>query len=198
MNYSLADRPLQASDLFIAQPTSIGNGVRNDFIGTSCLYAYYFEIQLKCASRRNAETVLRNYMPEDGWDDLSSQNSKLRQDSWNLVWPTDPFINAHCDLEAEGGSEYLLFMSPEVLALLEPDILSQLRTYEPLPLAAGAGGLSRAPHIKSYARIYATAASQSGGAHTVDSQQCSCPEVAWFLLTSACLSRGLEPFALVS
>lgn len=133
-------------------------------------------------------TLLHSYMPDPDWDDRAEQ---LRQDSWYLIWPTADYMQ--CGISDEvGESNHMLFISAEVLALMEPDILAQLRTYEPLAVGGTNAVLAFPPHIKSYARVYRSIATE----HISDSTQsaCLCPSVAWFLLTSACLSKGCPPF----
>lgn len=164
-------------------------------------------------------------MPEPGWGDSSScadsggysllpVSAKLRQDSWRLIWPTLTFINDVCcssemgtDNGEDGGQmeepEHLLFLSPQVLALMEPDILSQLRTYIAGPGSTMCGLQTCPPHNKSYARMLSDRCQEvksagvsdcgdiSSDDETVVTQpRCSCPDLAWFLLTSACLSQG--------
>jgi len=131
--------------------------------------------------------------------------------------------------EARDDDSQLVFLLPKTLALMEPDLQSQMHVYRaypwqrqppaasssPLPLTFHMGedirrsplrrdtfqsqqsmppcatdigntyssDSSRAPpppHIKSYARLL-----RSNG-----DSECTCTNLAWFLLTSACLSKG--------
>lgn len=127
-------------------------------------------------------------MPEAEWDCSSSEEGELRQDHWRLVWPTVAHIDAATPSSDEHQSDFLLFMSPEVLALMEPDILSQLTTYEPSSIMELLGAHDTPPHIKSFSRVYS--AKPEDGTDCKD-KQCACTELAWFLLTSACFSKGV-------
>lgn len=145
-------------------------------------------------------------MPEIEWDDMFYHDSRMRRDFWHLIWPTTEYLNgtlepSTCALETGYISGNMLFLNPEVLALMEPDILSQMRTYESVSVTPP-NILNFPPHIKSYARVFMPRANVDNAnkcEHSDPSdvgkikagQSCQCTEVAWFLLTSACLSRGM-------
>ena len=127
-------------------------------------------------------------MPETEWNFSLEKDIKLRQDHWRLVWPTVGRIDAAMPSSDDRQSDFLLFLSPEVLALMEPDVLSQLTTYEPSTIMDFIGARDTPPHIKSYCRVYDTKYEDS---NCCESIRCTCSEVAWFLLTSACFSKGM-------
>jgi hypothetical protein len=174
-------------------------------------------------------------MPEAEWDSPSaSQYDKTRHDYWRLIWPTQNFINHDClravkdkdnvaDGRYEGSddgaapeSEFKLFLSPSILALMEPDILSQMRTYKPGPVSEGCWLQACPPHVKTYTRLLPRGASRGASAQCVGrpvqsdeaadatdypdqehklidkpEAECTCTSLAWLLLTSACLSQGM-------
>eukprot|EP01041_Mallomonas_annulata_P012585 gene12585-26502_t len=124
----------------------------------------------------------------------------------------------------------LLFLSPRVLAEMEPDIHSQMWTLQPSSFSG-----SRSPHHKTYARVMHRHRHHSERRHQHQHQhhhqhqhgistdsltnitnvyrrygsmvtshdcngfdrescdaQCTCIDLAWLLLTSACLSKGAQ------
>lgn len=135
----------------------------------------------------------------------------------------------------------LVFLLPRTLAMMEPDLQSQLHVYKaypwnsfPLPqfrqetcvtsiasvsnevsfninsthqhnvsqlqdhsvISPAATKASHTipppPHIKSYARVLLSSDSTSRAANESksESSKCTCYDLMWFLLTSACLSKG--------
>lgn len=189
-----------------------------------------------------------------------SQTEGRRMDALRLLWPEAPFMllseesihvdsrrtRHNCDpddtdsdnerdgkkrgTEAHDDDNQLVFLLPKTLALMEPDLQSQMHVYRAYPWMhqlppvtsssssprlkmhgndthsplCQATPLSRQivpsgvaqvdntapsecsrppppPHIKSYARLL-----RSNG-----DSECTCSDLAWFLLTSACLSKGL-------
>ena len=136
------------------------------------------------------------------------------------------YINDTCVTESNDTAEiaedvmetdYLLFLSPQILALMEPDILSQLRTYKPSPITARCGVQKCPPHNKSYLRVLSrdhgfntTGISNNNNNNNIndvallfqptvtesldEKSNCKCTDLAWFLLTSACLSQGTNQY----
>lgn len=163
-----------ARDTLFLQPTSIGAGVNHAYLSR----------------------LLSHLLPEAYWDDLNNGGS--RQEMYHLVWPSEALISSlhHCvsndeeeeqyDSEEEDedgtGGNGPLFLSPEVLATLEPDVHAQMRCYAPLPRTPAV-----APHLKTYLRLNNSASSSSKSSF---SRSCSCAPVHWLALTSACLSLG--------
>lgn len=150
-------------------------------------------------------------MPEAIWEE-PHLSSCIRQDNWRLIWPTKSYIFDCCEKknirlneidtdtlsrfdsvrlpERDAEMDFRLFMTPEILALMEPDILCQMRTYEPSSISMKCGTSLCPPHVKSYARVYESSCDKRIEAETEPTSNCTCIELAWFLLTSACLSKG--------
>lgn len=80
------------------------------------------------------------------------------------------------------------FMHSQTLALMEPDILQQMRTYVPNGVAKALGQEGVSPHIKSYTRVYSSPYDTAAISSLVSN--CTCTPLAWCLMTSACLSKG--------
>jgi len=162
-NSILLPRPLDAKDIFIAQPTSIGAKLKKLFI----------------------ESFLDHYMPENhvvNWDP-----------QWRLVWPTMDFEQIHLASSSTSfltsPSRVLLFLNPASFDNMEEGIKSKFTTFVPnrapkiQPITSVMG-----PHTKLYMRLMG----QPIVAMSPSSDACSCCELAWCLLTSACLSRGAQ------
>ena len=118
----------------------------------------------------------------------------------------------------DDNDDQLVFLLPKTLALMEPDLQSQLHVYDPYPWLLertnkeidskiSCAELNRErslvetssthitpppPHIKSYARVMSNNVICRTESVDFDgnSSCCVCYDLAWFLLTSACLSRG--------
>lgn len=151
-------------------------------------------------------------MPEGLWEE---DYEYLRQESWRLIWPSrktmiDIYHNAVTSAnEDEDGSDILdvdvdsdkkasprfaqglLFLHAKNFSLMEPDIQSQFYTYTP-SRALPVQNLSHkhVPHIKSYCRVAASSLSTPSESIVDQSISCSCYDLRWSLVTSACLSRG--------
>mmetsp|Transcript_20900 Transcript_20900/g.30089 ORF Transcript_20900/g.30089 Transcript_20900/m.30089 type:complete len:707 (-) Transcript_20900:169-2289(-) len=164
-------RELTSTDTLIMQPTSIGSGTCNQYI----------------------VDLLSMYMPETGQDkDTCSQDTcdMIPLESVKLVWPSAQYITEQeKDIAAETSQQGLFFL-PRYLALMEPDLHAQMHLYEgrtcPCPRLS-TSHLGRVPHEKTYLRMM-----PDTGNNTTDNRQCSCKDVAWLLLTSACLSKGAQ------
>ena len=147
-------------------------------------------------------------MPGEEWNLENNKGSKLRRECWEVIWPTVDLVpRGKCPKlnSKPKETDFMLFLSPEVVALMEPDILSQLRTYVPSSIAYRCSSEFFPPHLKSYTRLLSKDKSRCGsvddrtpGIQSVDEEavrglggtSCTCTPLAWFLLTSACLSRG--------
>lgn len=53
-------RPLSHQDIFIAQPTSIGSGIRNDFVG-KIINRALFALNLDALTYRNSDSTAQLY-----------------------------------------------------------------------------------------------------------------------------------------
>lgn len=150
-------------DHLIVQPTSIGQGVNNAYLAS----------------------FLEDMMPEEFW---VNDQDKVRSESWSLLWPSNDFVEEIIQqqhyLRDVSSVRGLLFLNSKTFALMEPDVQSQFALYEPNGIGAQKDMTERfTPHIKSYMRLKSNLSPRGG---------CSCPDVAWFLLTSACLSKGAQ------
>jgi hypothetical protein len=97
----------------------------------------------------------------------------------------------------------MLFFHPKTFYLMEPDIHSQFYTYKPNYFIMESlcncnfnfFSIS-SPHNKSYSRYMQkidskTVLSSNAENNSDEHDECVCYDLAWFLLTSACLSKGL-------
>ena len=92
------------------------------------------------------------------------------------------------DEEGEGGLVDLgeneqVFCLPSYMAQMGWDIQTQLHQYAPAQTRKALRPL--APHHKTYLRLLGGSSQECA-----ESQSCTCQDVAWLLLTSACLSKG--------
>lgn len=203
---------LSQHDVLLLQPTSIGLGIDNSFVGKALstinnswrLHDVILEFLW-------AGTLLEHYLPEDIWEE---DVEYLRQESWRLIWPSrqtmiDIYRNATASSEEDDTdiiddeesekkesprfAQGLLFLHARNFSLMEPDIQSQFYTYSPSN-AKAVQNLSQkhVPHIKSYCRVATSSSSKlvSESREPPVGTTCSCYPLRWTLITSACLSRG--------
>ena len=149
----------------VLQPTSIGNNLTMDYMQQ--LWNCY----------RYAESEDKEH--EHDW------NHYLK-----LIWPDEKYVGHSC------GS---LFLKPNCLKSLnhcwdnmftmEPrsymnDVFDDQFIYSNMKADDEEVRLSRpVPHIKSYCRLM-----DDGG----DDSECDCVQMAWYIMTSACLSEGAQ------
>lgn len=168
---------LGKEDLLLAQPTSISIGINNAFVGR----------------------WLEDLMPEDHWDAAAEDDDDdcaQRSERWQLLWPSHDFIEQVCRLNRYNASSSkrgkedvanmrgMLFLQPRSFALMETDIHTQFAVYEPNPIAPYEQAVHRySPHFKSYTRMLHS---------RCIGRACECQDIAWTLMTSACLSRGAQ------
>lgn len=131
------------TDTLYIQPTSIGGGINNRYIG----YA------------------LTRLLPESTWDNTHTHGA--RQDSYRLIWPTREWVNSchRCivtplnsadeqmdDTSSENNEEEQfaagLFLRADTLNAMEEDVYSQMNVYAPREELDGI-----APHIKTLCRL---------------------------------------------
>lgn len=192
---------MKSSDHFVAQPTSIGSIINNQYISS----------------------WLETLMPDEYWKKFPD---KLRQDSWRLIWPSSAYMNEvksnvsmsmfvrgnthKKSTESNNGNAItdhinngkiveavrpfrtgIVFLNPKVFAFMEPDIQSVFHTYEPNCIPSLDLDWKKVPHIKTYTRLMQgihPPADKFRNSHVVP--HCICWKVAWSWLTSACLSKG--------
>jgi hypothetical protein len=176
-------RDFQPNDLLFVQPTSIGQNLNLSYI----------------------EEYLSHLMPDHFYDD--SPDEYIRSEQWRCVWPSHRYMkHVHQQLSSNddgndldyheetedmkpvmSGPPEILFFHPKSFALMEPDIQAQFFTYQTNHHVIET---HRIPHIKSYTRLYKGSATG----------KCLCHQIAWTMLTSACLSKGaqgeLKPFSI--
>lgn len=154
-------RVLTMDDIVIVQPTAISNGID----------IRYMSYLLSCMLTGTHWSI--------DWFE-----------SWKLLWPTHDFVTElkkHCKSAGCG-----LFLFSNSLKQMKEDVHDQFYTYDPsvAPIFCGITE-EKAPHIKSYSRVMSTSKSTSSiTSSSVSGSMCSCTNLAWFLLTSACLSKG--------
>jgi hypothetical protein len=160
-------RQLGSSDRVIWQPTSIGKGMQIQALN------YYMDC----------------FMPDDmdTWSKIEDKKQKLSRLS--LIWPE----------ETLSGTSGLCFFTPEILMNMDEEVLEQMVTYVPWTNFAADSKevLDHSIHIKSIARLLSD--TEEGTDETIASQSlppftcaCKCRKLAWFLLTSACMSEGAQ------
>ena len=123
-------------------------------------------------------------MPETLWDEgpqsFSQQQEesqlehKNRQDVARIVWPTSDYVAR----TAVDTCNSMLFMRPDILTAMAPDVQNQLHQYR-CTLAEPS-----VPHQKCYLRLLSTP--------TNSESECTCAALSWCLMSSACLSRGAQ------
>jgi hypothetical protein len=149
----------------------------------------------------------------------SQQAEVMRLDYMKILWPSHEFI-ARCHahrlpsltpgadpgrggrgdggaVDSPLGDNEQVFFLPVTLVQMGADVQSQLHRYSVAPSLLRPAGQSsgvddratvKVPHNKSYLRMMGTHASSSASG----SGGCLCREIAWLLLTSACLSLGAQ------
>eukprot|EP01038_Epipyxis_sp_PR26KG_P012574 gene12574-16862_t len=187
LNQDKLKRPLTSKDILLVQPTSIGGNINNHYIGT----------------------FLNHLMPETSW---LTEYDNIRQESWKLIWPTKDYVRkgeqqsmreANNDYNQdsphnESSSSSILFLHPRNLAMMEADIHSQMMLYESNYSSFFNEDSKKVPHIKSYMRVlYDDKFPILGNNNALNDEKeccynlnCTCQELAWCLLSSACLSKG--------
>ena len=127
-------------------------------------------------------SILSHLMPERYWD--ACHLGQMRQESYRLVWPCSEYMRGCIDPQTlqNGSFEELggLFLDPTALAAMEPDIHSQMFTYQAI-----AKYHHISPHIKTYLRLLKRRSWERNN-------RCTCSSLLWCLLSSACLSAGRE------
>lgn len=162
-------------DRLVAQPTSLGG--------------YW--------SRENIIPLIKRYL-----GDVSASQKKSLIDRLDIVWPSDDFIenvrkenDTNCPIipmtdapkpdQMKSLGIGIVFLSAKVFNSLDLSVISRLGKYQqtcPLP--------NRVPHFKSYARIF------EGNDYCLRNKYQLKGKAAeifpWYLLTSACFSRGAQ------
>lgn len=148
--------------------------------------------------------LLEDYMPESIWDE---DFEVLRSERWRMIWPSrDGMIDIHrrnCvspSKEDTNNAELnsnvvqgILFFHPKSFALMETDIQTQFYTYAPTEADVISQVSKRySPHIKSYCRLLDEDHVKQKQPQHGEEQKCSCYDVAWAMVTSACLSKGAQ------
>lgn len=156
--------------------------------------------------------ILACYMPEHEWDTADhttacsqdSMQDKPRLESMKLIWPSSQYMSAIKVDEGE-SDDALVFFLPQTLALMEPDLHCQMHLYEgwglPCPFTRSGGEDNPSgtelcvPHNKTYLRLMSSESKVSLQHHPDNPSDqetvgCACSDIAWMLLTSACLSKG--------
>ena len=141
--------------------------------------------------------MVRQYM---GFDDPKQNNIDLNNliNNVNIIWPSKTFmekveneVRVKCDrleCEEELGDdfyEHFTFLSSESFNLLDQDCLSRMTKYDAIDSSLFT--IKTSPHIKSYARVMTNYQCNKD-----DNLNNNHQDLAWFLLTSACLSRGAQ------
>ena len=113
-----------------------------------------------------------------------------------MEYPDETAISNTCEGETSAPAG-CLFLKTSSLAATELDILERIYVLEPTVQYLGEEMASFTPHHKTYMRLMNRIATrndllQSSGSSTPNAsiEGCTCIDLAWFLLTSACLSRG--------
>jgi hypothetical protein len=129
-------------------------------------------------------------MPEEYWDqeDQDSSLFKTRLECTKLLWPCvedmqDLYFQLRLKSQHDpslGEEEPTVFLLPRSFALMEPDIHCQMFHYH----SQLHPSCQKVPHNKTYFRLRSTGGVKRG------SDQCLCDPVIWFMMTSACLSKG--------
>jgi hypothetical protein len=131
---------------------------------------------------------LDSYTAGDAVTSHNSSQSKFND--LRLIWPEDK----------PGDQAKPCFFSPSGLTDMPYDAHTQMYTYESRAVPGMADSyqlLPYAPHLKSYMRVINDSVTASG-AGAGPGMHCSCISLAWFLLTSACLSHGAQGMKVIS
>ncbi len=171
MNPWLPSKYLSNSDKLIAQTTSFGSKW----------------------TRKHLEQLVQQYMGVDDRKKSSREVDFLQ--NIDIVWPT----KRHMDQIKQGiedkfedhghqkiSFDHFTFLSSEAFNLIDQSTISRMTKYKNLQPSLLPHVVS--PHIKSYGRII----NKKNVSDSSDKQQ-TC--LAWFMLTSACLSRGAQGYA---
>jgi hypothetical protein len=136
-----------------------------------------------------------DYMPEEYWDqdDQDSCTSKTRLECTKILWPSlesmqDLYFQLRLQSQRDpslGEEQPTVFLSPRTFALMEPDIHCQMFHYHAQPFPS----CQKVPHNKTYFRLRSANGHEKRASDSIR-YQCSCHSVIWFLMTSACLSKG--------
>ena len=151
--------------------------------------------------KKNFLEMVGQYM---GLDDPKQSNIDLSEliNQVNIVWPSKKMmddIQDEMDLKCrrvngdeilEESFEHFAFLTSDTFNLIDQECLSRMTKYEEQSPSLLPHTMS--PHIKSYARLMAKKnLSDSNIIRTEDKDT----NFAWFMLTSACLSRGAQGHA---
>jgi hypothetical protein len=162
--YDSLNFTLSNLDTLIIQPTSISTGVNIQYIA-------YLISRFKISESYNSEWL----------------------ESWRLIWPTDDFIKSNNDKSSPYSASAGLFLQPDVLFDMKEDLHDKFYTYSPSKCSIFNGKLHRPPHMKSFCRIMHSKHPMHMDSNSQDKRHaCTCINIAWFLLTSACLSKGAQ------
>ena len=151
--------------------------------------------------RKNLEELISLYL---GHDSLANKDIEFKDvlDLVDIIWPTKTFIDtvneerleAHkvCSSKQRMGKikkgHSFCFFSSKNFNDIDLCCLSRMKIYEnqkPSPVP-----WSLCPHLKTYARVIGQN-SDANKYHSMD-QQCTSYDLAWLMLTSACLSHGAQ------
>ena len=148
------------------------------------------------------EQLTRNYMGED--DRTASDDYAMERAS--IIWPTDGFskecyarrIWAPVSHIAKAGYTGGMFLNPKQFEEMADDVKGLMKIYEPNPCVGEDlnGEHYRIPHIKTYSRVMSEVVKDKflRDAKGVTAKFGDSLPVSWFMLTSACLSRGAQGY----
>ncbi len=179
----LPSHALSKHDRFIIQTTSFGS---------------------KWNKQRFHELV-KQYMGLDDPNKIHDVDVNQLINNVDIIWPTKEFmdqIQNHVPSEYhkfhsnnsknetdQNKSEAQHFLSSEQFNLIDPECLSRMTKYEEVNPSLLPYSVS--PHIKSYARVMSNYENKGKVKDTGEVYS----NLAWFMLTSACLSRGAQGHA---
>jgi len=132
-------------------------------------------------SKQFMTSFVEHYTPTDCMSGLAGKEDQR----WRLIWPVVNFEEAHLASVASTHTRALLFLNSTSFATLDMSTRNRFATYVPNraahidPITSVSG-----PHTKLYMRLMERCLEQT--------DTCLCVDLAWCLLTSACLSRGAQ------
>jgi len=169
---------LSPTDTFVIQQTSVGTKMSVPFI----------------------EQLARNYFVED--DRVTATMPHVLQNTC-IVWPTEEFmwmayrksVGAPKTNISGTGYSGTCFLMPKYFHETDQEVLSQFAQYAPAAdviIDDGNSRIPRQPHIKTYARLLSDKTTRAvvGDGGEVSNVN----GIAWFMLTSACISRGAQGY----
>ena len=132
-------------------------------------------------SMQYMQYLLRCLKPRDEFDPHAFN-------SFRLLWPSQGYIDGiNASNDSSRGAGGGLFLRGSSLQEIPIDVHDSMYTYKENLSVCSLLTENTGPHVKSYARLLSSSLSESKSS---SNSQCTCQDLVWFLLTSACLSKG--------